>query len=159
MKLGPGATAGEIVELCGRLDPGRVPGRLTLIARAGAERVEEVLPEWAAAVGEAGHPVVWACDPMHGNTFVSESGYKTRHLDSIVKEVRGFFAACRSVGTWPGGLHVELTGEAVTECLGGSEPVSAEQLEVRYETTCDPRLNARQALDLAFATAELLQSD
>ncbi|MGH9023662.1 MAG: class II 3-deoxy-7-phosphoheptulonate synthase [Acidimicrobiia bacterium] len=158
VKLGPGATPDEVVELCRRIDPGRVPGRLTLIARAGAERVEEVLPEWARAVREAGHPVVWACDPMHGNTFLSESGYKTRHLDSIVKEVRGFFAACRLVGVWPGGLHVELTGESVTECLGGSEPVSADQLETRYETICDPRLNARQALDLAFAAAELLQA-
>ncbi len=105
----------------------------------------------------SGHPVVWACDPMHGNTFVHASGYKTRDFDDVMRELRGFFAACDAADVWPGGVHVELTGENVTECLGGTEEVLGDHLEQRYETMCDPRLNARQSLDLAFQVAELLR--
>ena len=108
---------------------------------------------------DAGHPVVWACDPMHGNTFTSAGGRKTRHFDDVLDEIAGFFAAHRAEGTWPGGIHVELTGDDVTECLGGAEEILDADLDNRYETMCDPRLNARQTLDLAFRVAELLRAD
>ncbi len=157
-KLGPTVTPDDAVALCERLNPDRIPGRLTLVSRMGADRVAEGLPPLLAAVEDAGHPVVWVCDPMHGNTFASAGGRKTRHLDHIVTEIEGFFAAHREVGSNPGGIHVELTGENVTECLGGSEELADEDLELRYETICDPRLNARQSLDLAFRVAELLRS-
>jgi 3-deoxy-7-phosphoheptulonate synthase len=157
VKLGPSATPAEAVALCEVLNPGRVPGRLTLVARLGAARVEELLPPLVRAVADAGHPVVWVCDPMHGNTFVSPSGRKTRRFDDILDEVRAFFAVHRQEGTWPGGLHVELTGDDVTECLGGAGNILDDQLDDRYLTICDPRLNARQALDLAFSVAELLR--
>jgi len=156
-KLGPEATPAEAVALCERLNPGKVPGRLTLVSRMGAGAVKERLPPLVTAVEEVGHPVVWVCDPMHGNTYTSSSGRKTRHFDEIVAEVRGFFAVHRALGTWPGGVHVELTGEEVTECLGGAEEVLDHHLSERYTTACDPRLNARQSLDLAFWVAELLR--
>jgi 3-deoxy-7-phosphoheptulonate synthase len=156
-KLGPSATPEQAVAICARLDPNRVPGRLTLITRLGADRVEELLPPLVRAVTDAGHPVVWACDPMHGNTFVGPSGHKTRRFEDVMREVRGFFAVHRSLGTYPGGLHVELTGEAVTECLGGAEEILDGHLERRYETALDPRLNASQALECAFQVAELLR--
>jgi 3-deoxy-7-phosphoheptulonate synthase len=109
------------------------------------------------AVRESGHPVVWTCDPMHGNTFTGAGGRKTRHFDHVLSEITDFFAACRGEGVWPGGIHVELTGENVTECLGGGDDIAEDQLELRYTTTCDPRLNGRQSLDLAFRVAELLR--
>ncbi len=163
VKLGPTSTPDEAVELCRRLDPDRVPGRLTLIARMGSAKVAEALPPLVRAVREAGHPVVWACDPMHGNTFTSPSGLKTRRFDDVMEEIRSYFAVHQAEGTWPGGIHVELTGEDVTECLGGSHEVLDDHLEPshvehRYETMCDPRLNARQSLDLAFQVAGLLRS-
>ena len=158
VKLGPDVTPEDAVGLCERLNPGRRPGRLVLFSRVGADRVGDVLPPVLRAVTMAGHPVVWACDPMHGNTFVHESGYKTRRFDDVMRELRGFFAACDTAGVWPGGVHIELTGENVTECLGGTEEVLDEHLEQRYETMCDPRLNARQSLDLAFQVAELLRT-
>ncbi|MGF1598091.1 MAG: class II 3-deoxy-7-phosphoheptulonate synthase [Acidimicrobiales bacterium] len=156
-KIGPTATPDEVLSLCDVLDPDREAGRLTLISRMGADKVTEGLPPLLEAVRESGHPVVWACDPMHGNTFTSDSGHKTRHLDAVTAEVAGFFEAHRSVGTWPGGIHIELTGDDVTECLGGEHPVGNSDLAKRYETMCDPRLNGRQSLDLAFRTAALLQ--
>ncbi|MCB1017355.1 MAG: 3-deoxy-7-phosphoheptulonate synthase, partial [Acidimicrobiales bacterium] len=116
-KVGPTVAADEVLALCERLNPDRVPGRLTLISRMGADRIEAGLPPLLAAVRDAGHPVVWACDPMHGNTFTSAGGRKTRHLDDVLREIAGFFAAHRAEGTWPGGVHVELTGDDVTECL------------------------------------------
>jgi 3-deoxy-7-phosphoheptulonate synthase len=128
-----------------------------LFSRMGAARIGDALPPLLRAVKMSGHPVVWACDPMHGNTYQHASGYKTRDFADVMTELHGFFAACRSADVWPGGVHVELTGEDVTECLGGSEAVLADQLERRYETMCDPRLNARQSLDLAFRVAELLR--
>ncbi len=158
-KLGPTATAAEVLELCEALNPERRPGRLTLISRMGAEKIGDVLPSLVRATSDAGHPVVWACDPMHGNTFTSSaSGHKTRHLEDICAEIDGFFAVHHAEGTWPGGLHVELTGDDVTECLGGSEDLGHDDLPMRYETMCDPRLNGRQSLDLAFRVAEKLRT-
>ncbi len=157
-KVGPTATPDEVVAICERLNSERVPGRLTLITRLGAAEVTELLPPLLRAVTDAGHPVVWACDPMHANTFVSEGGRKTRHFEDILTEIRGFFDAHRQERTWPGGVHVELTGDNVTECLGGAEEILEDHLELRYTTTCDPRLNARQAIDLAFRVADLLRS-
>jgi 3-deoxy-7-phosphoheptulonate synthase len=157
VKLGPSATPDDVLELCERLNPGRVPGRLTLIARMGADRIFEHLPPLLRAVSEAEHPVVWASDPMHANVFKTESGVKTRRFDAIMGEIEGFFAACRRERVWPGGVHIEFTGEDVTECLGGSEAVLEEQLNARYMSLCDPRLNARQSLDLAFRVAELMR--
>jgi len=155
VKVGADATPDEIVALCARLDPGRRPGRLVLFSRMGADRVTESLPPLLRAVKLSGHPVLWACDPMHGNTFQHESGYKTRRFSDIMRELHGFFAACEAQEVWPGGVHVELTGDDVTECLGGGDEIAA--LDYRYETMCDPRLNARQSLDLAFEVAELLR--
>jgi 3-deoxy-7-phosphoheptulonate synthase len=155
-KVGPTATADEVIELCERLNPERTPGRLTLITRMGADKVEDQLRPLLRAVTAAGHPVVWACDPMHGNTYTAPGGRKTRHLDAVLAEIKGFFDAHQAEGTWPGGVHVELTGDDVTECLGGAEEIFDADLDSRYETMCDPRLNARQSLDLAFRVAELL---
>ena len=157
MKVGPSISVDELLALCAVLDPGRDPGRLTLISRMGADKIEAGLRPLIQAVRDAGHPVVWACDPMHGNTFTSASGRKTRHFDAICHEVAGFVAAHRAEGTWPGGIHIELTGDDVTECLGGAEAILDEHLDTRYETVCDPRLNARQSVDLAFRVAELMR--
>jgi 3-deoxy-7-phosphoheptulonate synthase len=157
LKLGPTADPADALALCDRLDPQRVPGRLTLISRMGAKHVERVLPPLVSAVAGAGHPVVWASDPMHGNTFVGPSGHKTRRFDDVMAELTSFFAVHRSLGTHPGGIHIELTGEDVTECLGGAHEIEDGHLSLRYETACDPRLNASQALELAFQVAELLR--
>jgi len=156
VKLGPTATADDVRGICEQINPDRVPGRLSLITRMGARLVEEALPPLVTAAGD--HPVVWVCDPMHGNTFVSPSGRKTRHLDDVLAEIGGFFEVHKSLGTVPGGIHIELTGDDVTECLGGAEEVLPGHLESRYTTTCDPRLNARQSLDLAYRVAELLRA-
>ena len=158
VKVGPSCTPADVVALCERLNPDRLPGRLTLITRFGAARVPDLLPPIVRAVEAEGHPVVWTCDPMHGNTFTSDGGRKTRHFDHILSELRSFFDVHRDEGTWPGGLHVELTGDDVTECLGGAEEILEVDLEARYTTACDPRLNARQSLDLAFRVAEFLRS-
>jgi 3-deoxy-7-phosphoheptulonate synthase len=157
VKLGPTASPEEVVALCARLDPERTPGRLVLVSRMGADRITTALPPLLRAVKLSGHPVVWMCDPMHGNTFQHASGYKTRDFDDVMRELHGFFEVCDQADVWPGGVHVELTGENVTECLGGSHEVLGDHLEQRYETSCDPRLNARQSLDLAFQVAELLR--
>jgi len=158
-KIGPNATVDEVLGICEILNPERIPGRLTLIARLGADRVESLLPPLIQAMAESGHPVVWACDPMHGNTFTSTDGHKTRRFEDIWNELRGFFKVHRQAGTWPGGVHVELTGDDVTECLGGAEEIFEGDLHQRYTTTCDPRLNARQALDLAYRITELLRDE
>ena len=156
-KIGPSITPEELVALCDALDPDHTAGRLTLISRMGAEHVSDRLPALLEAVKASGHPVVWACDPMHGNTFTSSGGRKTRHFDSILEEIRRFFAAHAEAGTWPGGVHVELTSDDVTECLGGADQLGDSDLGLRYETICDPRLNGRQSLDLAFEVAALLR--
>ena len=157
VKLGPTVTPDEAVELVERLDPDNSPGRLTLISRMGNGRVRDVLPPIIEKVQATGHQVVWQCDPMHGNTHETASGYKTRHFDRIVDEVMGFFEVHHELGTYPGGIHVELTGEAVTECLGGAQDISDADLAGRYETACDPRLNTGQSLELAFLVAEMLR--
>jgi 3-deoxy-7-phosphoheptulonate synthase len=155
-KFGPAATPEEVVALCDRLDPERDPGRMTLIARLGADRVEELLPPLVRAVKVSGHPVVWTCDPMHANGLMTDDGMKTRRFDDIMRELRGFFSVCRAEGVWPGGVHLEFTGDDVTECVGGADPIVESELCSRYSTLCDPRLNARQSLDVAFQVAELL---
>ncbi len=158
LKVGPSATPDDVLALVERLDPDHEPGRLTLITRMGAGAVRDVLPAIVEKVEASGHPVVWICDPMHGNTFESASGVKTRSFDDVVEEVRGFFEVHRGLGTHPGGIHVELTGEDVTECVGGADGLAEDGLGARYETACDPRLNRRQALELAFLVAETLAS-
>ena len=157
-KIGPATSPDFVLELCERLNPARIPGRLTLISRMGANHVEDKLRPLLHAVRDSGHPVVWACDPMHANTFTSLSGRKTRDFDHICAEIDGFVRAHTAEGTWPGGIHVELTGDNVTECVGGADKILDSQLDDRYQTVCDPRLNARQSLDLAFHVAEVLRS-
>ena len=155
VKLGPTASPADAIALIERLNPEREPGRLVFITRMGAGRVREVLPPLVEAVVRHDSPVAWICDPMHGNTFETPSGHKTRRLDHIFDEVAGFFEVHRALGTHPGGIHVEFTGDDVTECVGGGHEVVEGDLHRRYETACDPRLNARQSLDLAFMVAEL----
>jgi 3-deoxy-7-phosphoheptulonate synthase len=157
VKLGPTTSPEFAAEVVQRLDPDATPGRLTLITRMGNDKVRDALPRIVEKVTATGHPVVWCCDPMHGNTQESASGYKTRHFDRVVDEVLGFFEVHRSLGSHPGGVHVELTGEDVTECLGGAQEIADADLAGRYETACDPRLNTQQSLELAFLIAEMLR--
>ncbi len=159
MKVGPTMDPAELVALCDRLDPEREPGRLTLISRLGAGRVRDLLPPLVQAVERARgrSSVVWACDPMHGNTTETASGYKTRHFDDVMDEVLGFFEVHAAIGSHPGGVHVELSGDDVTECLGGAHNLTDADLAGRYETACDPRLNTSQSIELAFLVAEMLQ--
>lgn len=156
VKLGPTTAPDDALALIERLDPERVPGRLTFITRMGAEKIRDVLPAVVEKVHSSGAQPLWITDPMHGNTFESASGYKTRRFDDVIDEVRGFFEVHRALGTVPGGLHVELTGDDVTECLGGSEEISDAALATRYESVCDPRLNHQQSLEMAFLVAEML---
>jgi 3-deoxy-7-phosphoheptulonate synthase len=158
LKLGPGTTPEQAVEYVERLDPDNVPGRVTLISRMGNGKVRDVLPGIVEKVEASGHRVVWQCDPMHGNTVEAASGYKTRHFDRILDEVKGFFEVHQALGSHPGGLHIELTGDDVTECLGGAEEIDEQALAQRYETSCDPRLNPKQSVELAFLVAEMLQA-
>ncbi|BBZ33183.1 phospho-2-dehydro-3-deoxyheptonate aldolase [Mycolicibacterium confluentis] len=157
VKIGPTTTPELALEYVERLDPHNVPGRLTLISRMGNHKVRDVLPAIIEKVQTSGHQVIWQCDPMHGNTHEASTGYKTRHFDRIVDEVQGFFEVHRALGTHPGGIHVEITGENVTECLGGAQDISDADLAGRYETACDPRLNTQQSLELAFLVAEMLR--
>lgn len=157
VKIGPTATPDDVLALIDRLNPDNTPGRLTLITRMGNGNVRAALPPLVQKVTAEGRKVVWQCDPMHGNTHESSNGYKTRHFDRILDEVMGFFEVHRGLGTHPGGIHVELTGEPVTECLGGAEELSDADLAGRYETACDPRLNTTQSLELAFLVAEMLR--
>jgi 3-deoxy-7-phosphoheptulonate synthase len=157
VKIGPTMTPELAVEYVERLDPHNQPGRLTLVSRLGNNKVRDLLPPIIEKVQATGHQVIWQCDPMHGNTHESSTGYKTRHFDRIVDEVQGFFEVHRALGTHPGGIHVEITGENVTECLGGAQDISDSDLAGRYETACDPRLNTQQSLELAFLVAEMLR--
>ncbi|MDN3028516.1 3-deoxy-7-phosphoheptulonate synthase [Streptomyces sp. S.PB5] len=154
LKIGPGTTPEQAVAYVRRLDPYAEPGRLTLISRMGHTRVRDVLPPIVAEVAASGHQVIWQCDPMHGNTYTSANGFKTRRLDAVLDEITGFFEVHRRLGTHPGGIHVELTGEHVTECVGGAVGITEADLPARYRTACDPRLNADQAQELAGAVAE-----
>ena len=153
VKLGPGATAGEVRELCGLLNPEDEPGKIILIARMGAGRVAECLPPLIEAVGRLGRKVLWMCDPMHGNTRTTAAGIKTRSFDDILREVELSFDVHESLGSRLGGVHFELTGEDVTECIGGAAGVTEEDLDKNYVSLCDPRLNYRQALEMAFRIA------
>jgi 3-deoxy-7-phosphoheptulonate synthase len=155
VKLGPTLSPDDALSLLERLNPDREPGRLAFITRLGADRVRDLLPPLVEKVTQGGSPVAWICDPMHGNTFEAASGHKTRRLEHVLDEVAGFFEVHRALGTHPGGIHVEFTGDNVTECVGGGHEVVEDDLHRRYETACDPRLNRRQSLDLAFAVAEL----
>ncbi|MGH3447400.1 MAG: class II 3-deoxy-7-phosphoheptulonate synthase [Nocardioidaceae bacterium] len=157
VKLGPATTPDEAVALAARLNPQNEPGRLTFITRMGAARIRDVLPTIVEKIEAAGVQVAWITDPMHGNTFETSSGVKTRSFDDVIDEVRGFFEVHRGLGTWPGGMHVELTGGDVTECVGGGEALDEQGLQQRYESVCDPRLNRTQSLELAFLVAEMLR--
>jgi 3-deoxy-7-phosphoheptulonate synthase len=157
VKLGPTTSPDTALALIDKLDPEREPGRLTFITRMGAGKIRDALPPLLAAVKDAGATPLWVTDPMHGNGITTPTGYKTRRFDDVVDEVRGFFEAHRAVGTFPGGIHVELTGDDVTECLGGSEMIDEATLATRYESLCDPRLNHMQSLELAFLVAEELE--
>ncbi|MDQ3766601.1 MAG: 3-deoxy-7-phosphoheptulonate synthase class II [Actinomycetota bacterium] len=157
-KLSAAVTPDDVMRLCDALNPDNEPGRLTFIARMGADKVGDALPPLVDAVQADGRKVVWTCDPMHANTFVTSSGYKTRRLADIMIEIKRFFAVHNAAGTVPGGVHLELTHQNVTECLGGAEEIFDHDLAHRYEALCDPRLNARQSLDLAFEIGAMLQT-
>ena len=158
IKLGPTTAPDQALAYLDRLDPDREPGRLSFIVRMGAGQVREKLPALVEKVRGEGHEVAWICDPMHGNTFEAPSGHKTRRFDDVLDEVKGFFEVHHGLGSHPGGIHVELTGEDVTECVGGGEEIAFGDLHDRYETLCDPRLNRSQSLDLAFLVAEMLRN-
>ena len=157
VKLGPKTTVEDALALIEKLDPNREPGRLTFITRMGAKNIREILPALVDGVTKSGAKVLWVCDPMHGNTYEAPTGYKTRSFDDVMDEVKGFFEVHKALGTHPGGVHIELTGDDVTECVGGGEEISHEDLASRYETACDPRLNHAQSLELAFLVAEMLR--
>lgn len=159
VKVGPTTEPDELIRLIDALSPDNVPGKLTLICRMGADQVGNLLPPLVRAVKQEGRSVVWSCDPMHGNTIKSPSGYKTRPFDSILSEVRNFFAIHQSEGTYAGGVHFEMTGQEVTECTGGAQEIGDQTLGDRYHTHCDPRLNASQALEMAFLIADGLRSE
>ena len=159
IKCGPSLEPDALLRMLDTLNPGRVPGRMTLITRYGYDKIEAHLPRLVRAVTREGHPVIWSCDPMHGNTVKAATGYKTRPFDRILAEVRGFFAVHRAEGTHAGGIHAEMTGQNVTECTGGAIDVTEQSLADRYHTHCDPRLNAGQSLELAFLLAEMLNAE
>ena len=157
VKLGPKSTPEDVLAIIAKLNPDNEPGRLTFITRMGAGLIREKLPELIKTVEKSGAIVLWVCDPMHGNTYEAPSGFKTRKFDDVLDEVRGFFEVHKKLGTHPGGIHIELTGDDVTECVGGGEQISHEDLASRYESACDPRLNHTQSLELAFLVAEMLR--
>ena len=159
LKCGPSLRPDELLRLIDVLNPDNAPGRLTLITRFGADKVGDHLPHLIRAVKREGRVVVWSCDPMHGNTVTSTTGYKTRPFDRVLGEVRSFFAIHAAEGTHPGGVHLEMTGKDVTECIGGARAITDEDLNDRYHTVCDPRLNAEQSIDMAFLIAELLKQE
>lgn len=157
IKLGPNSTVEDALALIAKLNPEGEPGRITFITRMGAGKIREALPALVDGVTKSGAKVLWVCDPMHGNTYEAPSGYKTRRFDDVMDEVKGFFEVHKALGTHPGGIHIELTGDDVTECVGGGEEISEADLANRYETACDPRLNHSQSLELAFLVAEMLR--
>lgn len=157
VKLGPSSSVNDALALIDKLDPDREPGRLTFITRMGAGKIREALPNLVEKVTASGAQVLWVCDPMHGNTYEAPSGYKTRKFDDVMHEIAGFFEVHKGLGTHPGGIHVELTGDDVTECVGGGEHISHDDLATRYESACDPRLNHTQSLEVSFLVAEMLR--
>ncbi len=157
VKLGPKTSQAEVIDLINALNPDDEPGRLTFITRMGAKNIRSILPALIDTVTKSGRKVLWVCDPMHGNTYESPTGYKTRSFDDVLDEVRGFFEVHNKLGTHPGGIHIELTGDDVTECVGGGLEISHDDLATRYESACDPRLNHTQSLELAFLLAEMLR--
>ena len=159
VKAGPTMPVEDLLRLCDALNPDNEPGRLTVISRMGHDKVERHLPALVRALQREGRAVVWSCDPMHGNTVKSSTGYKTRPFDRILAEVRSFFAVHKAEGTHAGGIHVEMTGQDVTECTGGAQAITDAGLQDRYHTYCDPRLNAQQSLELAFLMAEALKEE
>lgn len=156
IKLGPSASGDDALALIDKINPENEEGKIIIVLRAGADEIKKMAPSIMTKVKDAGKNVTWMSDPMHGNTFTHSSGYKTRAFDDVMREITGFFESCAQAGVWPGGVHLELTGDNVTECLGGVDEI--DEIESRYETRCDPRLNARQGLDLAFAVSELLSA-
>ena len=159
IKAGPSTDESEFLKLIDILNPNNEAGRMTVIARMGADKVEELLPPLVRAVEREGKKIVWVCDPMHANTIKSSNGYKTRPVDQVMQEVRRFFNVHKAEGTHAGGVHFEMTGQDVTECTGGAQAITEDNLGARYHTHCDPRLNAKQALELAFLLAEILKQD
>ncbi len=158
VKIGPGATVPDVLELIEALDPDQEPGRLILTTRMGAGRIRQALPPLVEKIAASRPGMIWVCDPMHGNTVEAASGRKTRNFDDVLDEIAGFFEVHRALGTYPGGIHIEFTGDDVTECTGGGQHLTESDLSYRYETTCDPRLNRSQSLDLTFRVADLYRS-
>ena len=159
IKVGPSTDVKELLKIIDVINPDNTPGKITLICRMGADKISQKLPEIIKSVNKEGKTVVWTCDPMHGNTIKANSGYKTRPLGNIISEIQQFFQIHRAIGTYPGGVHLEMTGQDVTECMGGLQKITDEDLKNRYHTYCDPRLNASQSLELAFLLAEFLKDD
>ena len=159
IKVGPSTDLKELLKIIDVINPDNTPGKITLICRMGADKISQKLPEIIKSVNKEGKTVVWTCDPMHGNTIKANSGYKTRPLSNIISEIQQFFQIHRAIGTYPGGVHLEMTGQDVTECMGGLQKITDEDLKNRYHTYCDPRLNASQSLELAFLLAEFLKDD
>jgi 3-deoxy-7-phosphoheptulonate synthase len=159
LKCGPSLEPDALLRMLDTLNPARTPGRITLITRYGYDKIAAHMPAMVRAVKSSGHPVIWSCDPMHGNVIKTEAGYKTRPCERILAEVRGFFAVCRAEGVHGGGIHAEMTGQNVTECTGGAMDVTDMDLADRYHTHCDPRLNAGQSIELAFLLADMLNQE
>ena len=159
IKVGPTSDPEEIVKIIDQINPKNEPGKVTLICRMGADKIDSHLPSIIQKVHNEGKIVVWACDPMHGNTIKSKTGYKTRPVNNIFSEIQKFFAIHKTLGTYPGGIHLEMTGSDVTECMGGLQQITDEDLKNRYHTFCDPRLNASQSLEIAFLISEYLKDD
>jgi 3-deoxy-D-arabino-heptulosonate 7-phosphate (DAHP) synthase len=159
LKCGPTLKPDELVKLCNVLNPDNESGRMTLISRFGADKVDQYLPKLIKTIKKEGLNVIWSCDPMHGNTIKAATGFKTRPFDNVLKEVKNFFAIHQSEGSYAGGLHVEMTGQDVTECTGGAQKISENDLSNRYRTHCDPRLNADQALELAFLISDEIKKN
>ena len=159
IKVGPTSDPEEIVKIIDQINPKNEPGKVTLICRMGADKIDNHLPSIIQKVNNEGKIVVWACDPMHGNTIKSKTGYKTRPVNNIFSEIQKFFAIHKTIGTYPGGIHLEMTGSDVTECMGGLQQITDEDLKNRYHTFCDPRLNASQSLEIAFLISEYLKDD
>ena len=159
IKVGPSSEVNELLKIIEVVNPNNIPGRVTLICRMGADKISSILPQIIREVSKTEYKVVWACDPMHGNTIKSNTGYKTRPLTNIISEIEQFFKIHRSEGTYPGGIHLEMTGQDVTECIGGIREVTEDDLKSRYHTYCDPRLNASQSLELAFILSDFLKDE